>query len=121
VAPPRLIGPGANAGPVVIPPKLSFACYSPTEVGEGPCTGFERETTLTIRAGEDIAAGFALRFARNGQERASVDLAQLRRGKSMRVALPSDVCAGFGAGRLDLQVVKGGFVIHSDGPYSLRC
>lgn len=109
-------------GPAVPPPKLSFACFTPGEIGgDAPCTGFERETVLTIRAGEDLRRGLELRFARNGVARASVELAQLRRGKSMRVPMPADVCRGAGDGRLDLQLVEGGFVISSDGPYSLRC
>jgi hypothetical protein len=103
-------------------PKLTFACYAPGDLaGDAPCTGFERETVLTVRAGEDVRRGLQLQFARNGEGRATVDLAQLRRGKSMRVPLPSEVCRGVGDGRLDLQIVEGGYVVASDGPYSLRC
>ena len=103
-------------------PKLSFACYAPGDLaGDGPCTGFQRETVLTIRAREDVRKGLELQFARNGEARATVDLAQLGRGKSMRIPLPADVCRGVGDGRLDLQIVDGGYVVASDGPYSLRC
>jgi hypothetical protein len=103
-------------------PKLTFACYAPGDLaGDAPCTGFQRETVLTVRAREDVRKGLELQFARNGEARATVDLAQLGRGKSMRIPLPADVCRGVGDGRLDLQIVDGGYVVASDGPYSLRC
>jgi hypothetical protein len=103
-------------------PKLTFACYAPGDLaGDAPCTGFQRETVLTVRAREDLRKGLELQFARNGEARATVDLAQLGRGKSMRIPLPADVCRGVGDGRLDQQIVDGGYVVASDGPYSLRC
>jgi hypothetical protein len=103
-------------------PKLSFACYSPGDIGgAAPCTEFDRETMLTISAQSDLAKGVALRFLRNGEQRAEVDLAQLRRGKSLRIALPRQVCQGVSDGRLDLQVVEDGAEVKSDGPYALRC
>lgn len=108
--------------PSAPPPKLSFACYSPGDLGgEAPCTGFDRDTTLTIRAGADVPSGVGLRFVRNGDPRATVELAQLRRGKSLRIALPHDVCAGVGDGKLELQVLQNGALVSTDGPYSLRC
>lgn len=134
--PPHVIGPGAlpmsatsaertaialplAAGP---PPKLSFACYSPGDVGgDSPCAEFAPDTMLTISAAEDIGRGMHLRFARNGEQRAEIDLPQLRRGSSLRVALPREVCAGVSDGRLNLELVKDGELVKSDGPYSLRC
>lgn len=111
--------PVLRAGPA---PKISFACYSPGDLGgDAPCTGFERETLLTVRAAENLPAGVTLRFVRNGDPRASVDLAQLHRGKSLRLALPRDVCEGVGDGRLELQVLQNGAPVKTDGPYSLRC
>lgn len=118
-APSRSAPPPVLTGPA---PKLAFACYSSGDVGgEAPCTDFERDTILTVRAGDDIRPGVVLRFARNGEEKGSVDLAQLKRGKSLRLSLPRQVCEGFGAGRLDLEVVESGALVMSDGPYSLRC
>lgn len=124
---PALAGSAAGASasirlPTGPPPKLSFACYSPGDVGgAGPCTEFDRETLLTIRARSDIAKGVVLRFLRNGEQRAEVDLAQLRRGKSLTIALPRGVCQGVSDGRLDLKVVEQGAEVGSDGPYALRC
>lgn len=109
----------APSGPA---PKLSFTCFSPGDLGgDAPCTGFDRETKLTVRAQSDVPAGVALRFLRNGDRRAEVDLAQLHRGKSLRIALPSAVCAGVSDGSLQLQIVQNGAEVKSEGPYSLRC
>lgn len=108
--------------PVFAAPRLTFACYSPGDIGgDGPCAEFDRETMLTVKAGDKVPAGVTLRFVRNGEGRADVDLASLSSGRSMRMALPRDVCAGFGAGQLELQVIENGAVVSSDGPYALRC
>lgn len=137
--PPNVIGPGALTSPVEsarsagkgsspLPlaagpaPKLSFACYSPGDLGgDAPCAEFARDTMLTVSAGEDIVGGVLLRFDRNGEQRAEIELPQLRRGRSLRVALPSEVCAGVSDGRLSLDLVRNGELLRSDGPYSLRC
>ena len=103
-------------------PKLILTCFSPGDIGgDAPCATFDRETILTVRAGDDVPAGLELRFARNGETRATVELAALKKGRSMRIPMPRDVCAGMGDGRLDLQLVRGGGLVKSDGPYSLRC
>ena len=135
-APPRLIGTtaapaiGGKRARAIVPlltptgpaPKLSFACYTPGDVGgEAPCADFQRDTVVTVRAGEDLRRALELRFARNGEARAAVELNLLRKGKAVRVSMPADVCRGVGDGRLDLQIVDGGLVLASDGPYSLRC
>lgn len=107
------------AGPA---PKLNFTCYSPGDVGDdAPCAEFDRETRLTLRAGENIPAGASLLFLRNGEQRASVDLAQLQRGKAFSLLLPSEVCQGVSDGSLELQLVRNGTLLKKDGPYSLRC
>lgn len=118
--------PVAAASVAVVPtgpaPKLSYTCYSPGDIGgDAPCADFDRQTMLTVRAQADVPSGVALRFLRNGEQRAEVDLAQLHRGKSLRIALPSAVCAGVGDGSLQLQIVQNGAEVKSDGPYSLRC
>jgi hypothetical protein len=123
---PVTTAPAASTSVAMLPsgpaPKLSFTCFSPGDLGgDAPCTGFDRETTLTVHAQGEVPAGVRLRFLRNGDRRAEVDLAQLHRGKSLRIALPSAVCAGVGDGSLQLQVVQNGAEVKSDGPYSLRC
>lgn len=107
------------AGPA---PKLNYSCYAPGDIGgDAPCAGFDRDTTLLIRAGENLPSGVSLLFLRNGEQRASVELAQMRRGKSLAVPLPREVCQGVGDGSLELRLVQGGALLKSDGPYSLRC
>jgi hypothetical protein len=103
-------------------PKLRFDCNSAAEIGgPAPCAGFSRDTLLTIRAQENLPPGVTIRFLRNGEQRAEVRLAEMKRGKSLRIALPRQVCAGVGDGSLDLKIVQNGAVVKSDGPYALRC
>lgn len=106
-------------GPV---PKLRFDCSSITDIGgPAPCAEFSRDTLLTIRAQDNLPPGVSIRFLRNGERRAEVRLAEMKRGKSLRIALPREVCAGVGDGSLDLKIVQNGAVVKSDGPYALRC
>lgn len=122
--PPRLIVPGS---PPLARPKLSFECLSPSAIGDGPCTAFERDTLVTVSAGENLPSGTSLRFVR-GDASADVELAGLARGKSMQFALPREVCAGVGGGKLEVQIVRTAGtagtpeqVVGSEGPYNLRC
>lgn len=114
----------ALALPPVAVPRLKISCEAPTDfAGPAPCAGFERETRLTIEADGDVPSGTALEFIRNGRAQASLSLAGLGEGRAMRTSLPQSVCAGFGAGRLELRIVRGegAEVVRSEGPYSLRC
>ena len=106
---------------------MSLFCYTPGEGAEGPCTDFTRDTLLIVHADEDLPAGTSLRFVRNGDAQADVELAQLRRGKSMRFAIPPEVCNRVTNGKLELRIVRAvaavplGQEVGSDGPYILRC
>ena len=122
----------ASAGvnvPMLSRPRLSMTCFAPGDLaGDGPCFGFERDTLLIVKAGEDLPAGTSLRFVRNGDRQADVELAQLKRGKSMRVSLPSEVCKGVVGGRLEIRIVRSapavgptGQEVGREGPYNLRC
>lgn len=121
--------PGGSAALPFLPrPRMSFICFTPGEVGEGPCTDFSRDTMLTVQADEDLPAGTSLRFVRSGEAKADVELAQLKRGKSMRFPLPGDVCRHAGGGRLEIRIVRSvpaagapGQEVGEDGPYNLRC
>lgn len=129
-APVKVLGGVAGVSVPFLPkPQLSLSCYNPNDiVGEGPCTGFERETMLTVRADENLPTGTSIRFVRDGTARAEVALAQLQRGKSMRVQLPQDVCLHSGGGALEIRIVRAtketgptGQEVGTDGPYNLRC
>jgi hypothetical protein len=122
VPPPNVLAAGASTSVVFLPkPKMSFTCFTPGEGADGPCTGFTRDTLVTVRAGEDLPANTALRFVRDGDPKADVGLAQLRKGKSVQLAMPTDVCRHAVGGRLELKIVRSGQEVGTDGPYNLNC
>lgn len=123
-APVRVLG--AAAVGVAIPtlprPQMSFSCYTPGDVGtDGPCFGFARETMLTVRADEDLPSGTALRFVRDGDPRADVEVSPLKRGRTMRMVMPAAVCSHAVGGKLELRIVRAGQEVGTEGPYNLRC
>ena len=120
-APTRVLG--IAAGPSLAPlprPRISLNCYEPGGA-DGPCTDFTRQTLLTVRADEDLPADTSLRFVRDGDPKADIALAQLKKGKAMRLAVPADVCLHAVGGRLELQIVRSGQEVGSEGPYNLTC
>ena len=120
--PTRVLAGGVSASVVMLPkPRMTVTCYTPGETIDGPCTGFTRHTLLTVRAGEDLPANTSLRFVRDGEPRADVAIAQLKKGKSMRLEVPSDVCSHVAGGRLELRIVRAGQEVGSDGPFNLNC
>jgi hypothetical protein len=131
VLPPLPVAPPpATAAPKLVPmdaPRLTFGCDSPADLTtDASCAAFERETMLTVHAGDDVAPGILLQFVRNGRAQAEVPLEGLRRGGKLRMPLPSKVCSGFTSGKLELRIVHSAAgsledVLASDGPYSLRC
>lgn len=121
--------PGASAALPLLPrPAMSFACFTPGDAGDAPCTDFNRDTLLTVRADEDLPPGTSLRFVRSGEAKADVQLTQLKRGKEVRLPLPADVCSHAGGGRLDIKIMRSvpqsgaeAQEVGDDGPYNLRC
>jgi hypothetical protein len=107
--------------PMLPKPRMSLTCYTPGETNDGPCTGFTRQTLVTVRAQEDLPAGTSLRFVRDGDPKADVELAQLKKGKAMQFAVPGDVCRHVVGGRLELRIVRSGQEVDSDGPFNLNC
>lgn len=128
-APPvHVLAAGSAALPILPKPRLSYICSTPGELGEGPCTEFSRETLLTVQADEDLPGGTSLRFVRSGEAKADVKLAQLKRGRSVRVPLPSEVCSHAVGGSLEIRIVRSvpaagapAQEVGEDGPYNLRC
>ena len=113
------IAAGASLAPLPMP-RMRLICEEPG-AAEGPCSGFTRETLVTVRADEDLPAGTSLRFVRDGDPKADVDLTQLKKGKSERLAVPTDVCRHAAGGKLELQVVRSGQPVGSEGPFNLTC
>ena len=115
--------------PMLARPDLKIECYAPGQIGgPGPCAELERGMFLTVKAGEDIPAGTSLRFLRRGEDRASIDLAQLRKGKALRAMLPQAVCQGVGGSQVQIDIVRkppgaaaSEQVVDSMGPFELRC
>ena len=109
-------------------PKMTIRCLTPGQIGDaGPCDIFERDTLVTVRADENLPGGVSLRFLRRGDNRAEIEVAQLRKGQAMRFTLPPEVCRGVVGSRIELEVVRrrasdsAGRPVDTLGPYELRC
>jgi hypothetical protein len=111
----------APAPPPPAKPKLAFSCISPEYPGGGPCVTISRDTLLSVKAGEAVASGLSLRFVRQGDQRAELALGSMRKGQSLRFALPQRVCSGVVSGEVTIDVVQGGRVVDRQGPSLLRC
>lgn len=116
----------ASTPPPLPAPRLTFHCLATNIASaEGPCDALERDMVITVRADEDVARGTALRFLRRGDNRAEVELAQLRRGQTQRFALPARVCQGVAGSRVEIEVIrvsgKSSQVVDRRGPFELRC
>ena len=120
------IGAAAAVTPQLPAPRLTLSCQSTTAmIAEGPCDQLDRETMMTVVAGEDVPGGTSLRFLRRGDNRAEVDLVPLKRGQSQRFTLPARVCQGVTGSRVEVQVVRAvkssSQVVDTRGPFDLRC
>ncbi len=115
-----LAGGVASVAAVLPKPRMRLSCYTPGGI-EGPCTGFTRDTLLIVSAGEDLPADTSLSFVRDGDPKADVELAELKKGKSLRFAVPEDVCRHVVGGKLELRIMRSGQEVGSDGPYNLNC
>lgn len=119
--PPTHVLTGAAGSVAMLPaPRMTLTCF---DVGQanGPCTGFTRDTVVTVRAEENLPAGTSLRFVRDGDPKADVSLPQLKRGASVQVSLPSDVCRHAVGGRFEVRIVRSGQEVGSEGPFNLNC
>ena len=128
-------GPG-GAGPIApaafVPPlprpRLTLTCFSAGDItANGPCFRFDRDTRITVRAGESLKDTL-LRFVRDGEERADQPLPPLARGRSASFTLPREVCARAVGGNLSIKIVRGpagkphlAQVVGTEGPYNLTC
>ncbi|MFP5328935.1 MAG: hypothetical protein ACLGHC_02190 [Alphaproteobacteria bacterium] len=103
-------------------PKLSFECYTPGDIGVGgPCVALNRETRMTVKAGEAIPAATSLRFTRNREFRAEIAIGPMRKGQTRRLMVPRQVCGGVVDTEIEIQVARGNHVVDTRGPYLMRC
>ena len=86
------------------PPKMSVKCLPPgSSAGGTTCATMRRGASLLISFDEDVAAGTAiLRFKAKGVE-LERPIGPLRRGQTVRVAVPAELCAGSAAGQFEIQ------------------
>jgi len=106
--------------PLLPKPRLTLTCYTVGEA-EGPCSGFTRDTRVTVHAAEDLPAGVGVRFVRDGDPKADVALPQLKKGRSATFNLPADVCRHVVGAKLELRIVRQGQEVGSEGPFNLNC
>jgi len=120
---PVAVASSAASSALLLPkPKLSFHCYTPGDIGSGgPCTAMNRDTRITIKAGEPIPAATSLRFTRNRDFRAEVAIGPMRKGQSSRIVVPREVCGGVVDTEIEIQVARGGHSVDTRGPYLMRC
>lgn len=116
----------AATAPSLPPPRLTLRCLTTSRLStEDECDVLERETLLTVRAGENLANGTSLRFLRRGDARGEIDLPPLRAGQSRRFTLPPTLCAGVAGSRVQIEVVRAvgnsSQVVDTRGPFELRC
>lgn len=118
---PRTVTPASS--PLLLPkPRLGFECYTPGDIGVGgPCVTMNRDTRLTIKAGELIQPATSLRFLRSRELRAEIQIGPMRKGQSKRIVVPRDVCGGVVTTEIEIQVARGTHVVDTRGPYLMRC
>lgn len=111
------------ASPVPPPakPRLAFSCISPEFPGGGPCVTITRDTLLSVKAAEALGPGVSLRFVRQGNAKAELTLGSMRKGQSLRFAIPQPVCSGVVSSEVVIAVVQAGRVVDRQGPSLLRC
>lgn len=119
---PFLPRPGPGPATSVAAPRLKIDCYTPGQAGSGgPCFSLERDTLLTINAKDDLTAGTSLRFLRRGEVRREIAMTPLAKGKSIRLKLPDQLCAGVANSKVEIQILRSSKIIETLGPYPLRC
>ena len=120
---PAMTASAASSPAILLPkPKLAFECYTPGDIGTGgPCIALNRDTRLTVKAGEPIPAATSLRFTRNRDFKAEVAIGPMRKGQSVRLLIPRQVCGGVVETEIEVQIARGNYVVDTRGPYLMRC
>ena len=129
-----LASPTISASSLLAPPglarlPLTIRCLAAGDRGEGGrCANLYRDTLFVVHAEANLARPPTLRFLRRGEARADVPIDALRRGQSVRIKLPPEVCSRVTGTVLTIQIVAqdpksalGGRVAEEVGPFRLRC
>jgi hypothetical protein len=117
--------PAKAVTPLTKKPQLAIACTS-SSGATARCTRMGKDAALEIVAEEDLESVVTLQFRRADANReAEVRLAQLKRGDSVRLNVPAEICKGVVLAEFDVQVTGPGSdgVRYSDlvGPFEKRC
>lgn len=120
-SPAPLSAPSAAPAPLLAKPKIGLSCISPDFPSGGPCVTLSRDTTISVRAAEPLEPGVSLRFIREGDQKAEFPLGSMRKGQSVRFALPQPVCSGVSSSEVVIAVIRNGRVVDKQGPSLLHC
>lgn len=117
--------PNNSAAPATRKPQLSIKCLNPGG-SAARCTRMGKDTTVEVHADEDLASPVTLQFRRTDSNReAAVRLAQLKRGDTVQMRIPPEICKGVVLAEFDVQVTGAGSggLRYSDlvGPFEKRC
>lgn len=102
-------------------PGLKFSCIGPEYPAGGPCVTLSRDTIVSVKAPQGVSNRLSLRFVRNGDLRAEMELGTIRKGQAVRLSIPQAVCKGVVTSEVQVEVIGGGQVVDRQGPYLLRC
>jgi hypothetical protein len=121
--PPPLVASKSSSPPRVLfnRPRLTLTCMSPQLPSGGPCIALDRDTILTVKAGEALPSDVSLRFVRQDDQSAEVALGGMRKGQARRMSLPNDICKGALTGEVEIRIARQGQTVGREGPYSLHC
>jgi hypothetical protein len=120
--PPRAVQASGVSPALLARPQLGFHCYTPGEIGTGgECVTLNRDTRITVKAGEPLKDAVTVRYIRNGEFRAETALGALRKGQSLRFTLPTPVCKGVPEAEIELEITRAGRVVGKEGPFLLHC
>ena len=123
VAPPHLLGPD---GAIASAARLTLRCaLLGDEDRPESCDTIDKDTVLIVRADEAYPRGLAMRFVRDGDQRAEIELPAMAVGQTAKVRLPPAVCARVVRSTVEIQALganaPAGTVPGTVGEYDLRC
>lgn len=123
VAPPHVLGPD---GAIVQAAHLTLRCaLIGDEDRPETCDSIDKDTVLVVRADEAYPKGLAMRFMRDGDQRAEIDLPAMAAGQTAKLRVPTGVCARVVRSKVEIQALGGnapsGATAGTVGEYDLRC
>jgi hypothetical protein len=123
VPPPHVLGPD---GGIAQAAHLTLRCaLLGDEDRPGACDTLDKDTVLIVRADEPYPKGLEMRFVRDGNQRAEIDLPAMSAGQTTKLRLPAAVCARVVRSTVEIQALganaPAGAVAGTVGEYDLRC